>query len=620
MKWIILLILSTSFFYYGSSQPVSNNPVLFKKLRSVRSDSSRVCIWLDLAFNYTSIDSDSALLFTDSALGLVRNNPNQWLEARTYNRRGIIFHEKGKWSDAISSMEKALAIRKENHWPSEIGRSLIDIGNVYYTEADSWDNDSARNAGFQRAIDYYQKASGYFVSNNDEYQQGVACYCKARAFFQMAMDNQALENYRLASAFYTKSGNSRDLMDCYTGIARVYNVINKSDSARYYYKLAANLGTADQDLRRQIHNLINLADQKNTKNDSQAALTFLLRADSLAGQLKDLNLQTNIKEELYHQHLALGDTAKAIIYLTDYAALKETRFTLQSKKDIEELNAKYETERLKTEAVRHKLDLAVAERNKESIIVISGVIVFTVLIVILLLIWRQRFQRLMAKKDKELMTQRINQLMKDQEIRSMETALEVRHAERERISKDLHDKLGGTLSVIGMAFESISEDQDNPKVESAQRLLNKALNQVSEIAHDMFSGVLNKFGLEPALNDLRSTIEEVTDLSIEIECSSLDQRLNTELELNLYRIIQELITNALKHAHASHINITLERLENLVILKVSDNGIGFNIVDYSPGMGLKNMKSRVAKFNGACSINSIPNTGTEVTISINTNQ
>ena len=200
--------------------------------------------------------------------------------------------------------------------------------------------------------------------------------------------------------------------------------------------------------------------------------------------------------------------------------------------------------------------------------------------------------------------------------------LEVQESERKRIASDLHDRLGSMLSTVKLYFGSVEEqiekmkEQNKEHYNKANLLLDEACEEVRKISHDLISGELLKFGLLPALTQLCKTIEGANKLKINLLFFGMDNRLDNSVEIPVYRIIQELINNILKHSKATDVTIQLNKTENNLNVVVEDNGIGFDIASVKNGMGLKNIETRVNKFNGKLYVDSGKDKGTTTIIDI----
>ncbi len=255
------------------------------------------------------------------------------------------------------------------------------------------------------------------------------------------------------------------------------------------------------------------------------------------------------------------------------------------------------------------------QRRRGNIILISGSAISLIILVILIAINQKRRKVESAK--------RINDLINQQEIASLQGVLEGQEKERKRVAIDLHDGLGGMLSMVKLHFSSLEEkiDTSNPVKEkflSASELLDLAASEVRMISHDLMSGVLAKFGLLPALEDLGAKINETGQIELNLIVDNMNGSLDGEQELQVYRIVQELVGNTLKHAKASEITIQLNENDESVNLMVEDDGVGFDPVKLrqEAGIGLENLKARVAKLGGMLNIDSGKGVGTSISIDI----
>ena len=191
--------------------------------------------------------------------------------------------------------------------------------------------------------------------------------------------------------------------------------------------------------------------------------------------------------------------------------------------------------------------------------------------------------------------------------------------ERNRISEDLHDELGLFLSGIRVRLSEMHETEDKTEKENlfieTKKSLDEAVQQVRVITHNLMPRHLEEHGLITVLEELKILFEKSQTVKINFEHSGLDERLNAILEINIYRIINEIVNNALKHAQAGIINIQLDKNKNGLNIIVSDNGKGFKHRTNHDGIGLKNIESRINLFNGKYRIVSSEKTGTKFIIS-----
>ncbi len=206
--------------------------------------------------------------------------------------------------------------------------------------------------------------------------------------------------------------------------------------------------------------------------------------------------------------------------------------------------------------------------------------------------------------------------------------------ERRRIAAELHDSLGQVLTSIKLHFD-VLEDSDQVKgpegikqIREIKNLLDNAIGEARNISYDLRPSILDDFGLVPALEVLCDKFSIRSGITVHFQAHNLDARLNMRLETALYRIVQEALNNAQKHAEATEVNVHLIRTPDSVNLVVEDNGKGFDIeelehrqypgadgVDFT-GMGLVSMRERTESFHGSFTIDTTPGKGTDIMVEI----
>jgi signal transduction histidine kinase len=183
-------------------------------------------------------------------------------------------------------------------------------------------------------------------------------------------------------------------------------------------------------------------------------------------------------------------------------------------------------------------------------------------------------------------------------------SIQSQEAERQRIAHDLHDEIGALLTTSRMYFNQLEPGQPEEQLkrvsEKMNALFDEMISNVRSISHDLRPVVLEKLGLIEAIDSLR---EKLIDTGMGFHFShQISLPLNKEAEVNLYRILQELVGNTLKHAHAKSISIQMKQEKNNFLLLYSDDGIGFDPAAYSIGLGIKSIESRVSVLDGKMKI------------------
>ncbi|MGL1886393.1 MAG: ATP-binding protein [Reichenbachiella sp.] len=215
----------------------------------------------------------------------------------------------------------------------------------------------------------------------------------------------------------------------------------------------------------------------------------------------------------------------------------------------------------------------------------------------------------------------INKKLKDLEYNSITSLLKDSEVEREQVVDDLHETLGSKL--VAMKFQMCSMDalqeKDIKIYNQVNMILDDAITDVRRLAYSMSDHIHKSFDMISALQEIKYSIERDKTIQFGVYFHGLVQNVSSELNLQLYRVIQSLITNTLTYANATEINIQLFRREEEFIVMLEDNGIGFdplNIKKSNSNVGFKELESKLDSFNGKMFIDSSPGHGTTVTIEI----
>ena len=190
-------------------------------------------------------------------------------------------------------------------------------------------------------------------------------------------------------------------------------------------------------------------------------------------------------------------------------------------------------------------------------------------------------------------------------------------AERAMIARELHDEVGQLLTGVLLELDAASEQHANRDLTSAAASARRALDEVRRISQALRPQLLDDLGLVSALTELCRTYERTSGAVIEREFASDLPVLNRELELVVYRIAQESLTNIARHAHATHASLSLTTAGRDVVLRISDNGVGIQTQDEQGG-GLRGMRERALLVEGALAIRARTNGGTEVRLEVPT--
>lgn len=249
--------------------------------------------------------------------------------------------------------------------------------------------------------------------------------------------------------------------------------------------------------------------------------------------------------------------------------------------------------------------------NQEQLIL---VLIYGIVFVVLLTTGLMLFFYYSRKKITEKEMEKVALQLKNQE-EILHATIATQEEERKRIAQDMHDAISSKLNVISLTTnllidnDSINSD-DKKSLEHILNINNTVLESSRKIAHDLLPPILEKFGLKVALEELLEDIMQASKLQILHNIESIPGLTNIE-ELHIFRIVQELINNALKHANATQLKIDLLATTDGFKLFFADNGKGFNSnnLDLKAGLGLQNLKSRAAILKCDFTIDTSPDNG-----------
>lgn len=209
---------------------------------------------------------------------------------------------------------------------------------------------------------------------------------------------------------------------------------------------------------------------------------------------------------------------------------------------------------------------------------------------------------------------------KENEKLILKTIISTQGAEQRRVADDLHDSLGQELSMAQLMLSNFGRFEVEDKefynlLELCNEILDNSISHLREICFGLMPNVLVKGGLELALEELVGKLQASDKIEVDFVCAENFPRLFSELEIVIYRIVQEFINNMIKHSNADGLNIYLIEQEDQIELTLSENGQGFDMTkldNIRENRGLSNIRTKVTAYNGSYDINSMPGKGTEL--------
>lgn len=336
---------------------------------------------------------------------------------------------------------------------------------------------------------------------------------------------------------------------------------------------------------------------------------------------KSSSLSNRLRNNWYNERLASwlfkdsGELDSAYFYLDKSIRTEIKLDGKQQRIQSSLLSIENETEKL-------KLDNLISENRRkanQNWLIVAAIVLLLGSGMAILLQKNTSKKRQLAEQEVLLKQQRVENLLKEQELFSIDAMIAGQEKERQKVAGELHDDLGSIMATIKLHFDNIKVNEKDPALQNAKRLLEEAYQKIRGMSHSKNSGVMSDQGLLSAIKKMANTISETNTMEVTVEDFGLGERLENSLELSVFRMVQELVANAIKHAEASKVNIQLTQHEDNLNIIVEDNGKGFDrsrLDKNKPGMGLTNIEKRVEHLEGNFTVDSIIGKGTSILIDI----
>ncbi len=356
------------------------------------------------------------------------------------------------------------------------------------------------------------------------------------------------------------------------------------------------------------------------------ALVILLDIVKDGTLMTTINDRATIYGELAKTSKNLNDYKAAYSWMNKYQILIDSIHQDQTLVKINELETKYRT------AKNQQKIAALQAQNKQSALKaknehlynwLLGIGCLSLLITLTLVILNANNNRKLSVQKEINYQQQLRDLEQKQQLKVTKAMLDGEEHERERVARDLHDGLGGMLAGVKIGLSGWSNNNsDLSEDKGLNRIIGQLDSSVSElrrIARNLLPETLLKFGLEVALKDLCEFYMR-DGLHIDFQAFQIQKDIPLSVQLNIYRIVQELMSNAVKHARASNIMLQCSQNDHVFFITFEDDGRGFDtaVLENKKGMGLDNLKNRITFLKGKFELKSVLSEGTIINIELNT--
>ncbi|WP_075344279.1 tetratricopeptide repeat-containing sensor histidine kinase [Tenacibaculum agarivorans] len=423
------------------------------------------------------------------------------------------------------------------------------------------------------------------------------------------------KNYKLSNQYLEKAqdlsreeGNLKALSVILFNLADNAQALNERAKAIYLLDEVVKISTQKQYHKLRLNAKMNIGSNFIYLKDYKNAELIFSNALIDAKELKLLNEEVTALEQLKFIALEKQDYKKAYTFSNQLSKVKKNIAEKQNLDEIRELEVRYETFKKDKEIQILKIEKekkALLTSKQKSIrnIIIIALVVLLIPVIISLIIYRQKLstQQKMQLKDNELSNQKIEKLMKEQELKLVKANLVGQENERKRIAKEIHDSIGGNLAAIKLQVK-------NPKL---SQQINETYEELRSLSHDLIKKKLVKDTFYNILEGYIKNICNASNIELVFEVNPKGEELHIkeDVEIELFKVIQELMTNVIKHAKAKTIEFHMNLYEdNSLNVLFADDGVGFDITKKEEGLGLASVRERVRNINGILQIDSYKGT------------
>lgn len=544
--------------------------------------------------------ADQAYLYADSAWRYaVKAN---YAEAKIHAQAimGNVKRKKGLLDEALPHYLKAASLAEATGDKKLIGRAYNNLGVFYVSMRD-----------LDRALSYHQKALGIRLEEGDAstiYQSYDNLGIIKR---DMGKYREALEYYFKAEQYARMGNDSANLAYVYNDIGAAYSFSGDYENAEKYLKLAIAIRERIEEHNELAYTWNYLGENYERKKDLVNAEACIRKAIEVAKEIKSYK-QTYEAYESFSDFFARNRKFdSAYRYALMHKHLRDSITRSNQAEIVAELNTKYETE--KKERQISEQEYEISRRNYW----LAGI---TGLLLLGSSVSYSGYRRYRMKQKAVLQAA----VLRQQEM-AVKAVISAEENERRRIANDLHDGVGQTMSAAKLNLSLLTTEipfatpEQRIAFDKVVALVDDGCREVRSVSHNIMPNALLKNGFSSAIREFIDKIDQRI-IQVSLYAEGLNERLDSNVETVLFRVVQECVNNVIKHSGANKLDITLIRDEASISITIEDNGRGFDLRKLTSsgyeGIGLKNIRSRIDYLKGSVDWDSSVGRGTVVVIEV----
>ena len=600
------LFLFISIISFSTFSQKTNFKYYLNKLDSLTSDKKKIELIQNIPFDISTKHNQVYDSLIDFSIANSKKINDSLLLAKSYDMKALSLHFTSKDKEALEYTLKAISIYKNKNLLDELANSYLNLG---------W---KLKYRDLVNAIFYMRRGIQILEKNYPNNKNLIFGY---NNFGVLLNYNNKIDS---AIIFHKKSLNLAKKHKDSIGIPFAYTHIGSSFLKKKNYTLSKKyidsslfIRTIRNDYYGITDSELYLGDLFFAKKEFTNAKIHFKRAFNLASKKKLYPLKKYASELLYKSNDSLNNFKESLRYLKIYTKMKDSVLNIETNNTISELNIKFQTTEKEKEIAQQKeqlleQELAIKNRNLYAILLSSSLLILGILF--FSIYKRNQFKRKQLQKEIDL---------KDA-LSTIKTQNRLQE-QRLRISRDLHDNIGSQLTFIISSLDNlkfVTKDTNSKLKEKLSGISSFTSETIHQLRDTIWAMNKSQISIEDLQTRILSFVEKAKSATENIEFE-INQNINNKFSLtsiegmNLFRVIQEAINNAIKYAEASKISVSLTNKNKTLFVSIIDNGIGFDIKNVELGNGLSNIEKRISEINGKVTIKSKKDKGTEINLIYN---
>lgn len=620
---------------------------LLRLIALANQDTIKAMLYVDAGMEVENSAPEIAKIYYKNARQLAARHQYAPAIYKAIAGYTYVLNMQGKYDSSAVMNQEAVELARSRKDSLPLAKALFNTGTSYRERGE-----------YETAVKYYEEGKIIFQLIGQERLSAVGEDVQQVLYNDMHQYERGIQHGERAVQLSRDAGDNRQLCIALSNLGLNYADVRKLDKAQRVYEEALALSQRNGDTYMEMVATLNLADiliqqdkydktepyfQKVLKmaeeldaKDSRAlalkglsyhygharqyekAKAYARQALDIAGEQQLRKLKGSILKQMGNLAYATQNPVLGNQYNTAATLLEDSLFNEAMAKRTQELEVKYATELKESKILQLESDSdlqALSIKNKNMLITFLSLLAAAFVLVGLLLYrayrHRQKVQQL-----------RIHELETEKQLAATEAVLKGEEQERARMAKDLHDGLGGMLSGVKFSLNNfrgnlVMTPDSAMAFERSLDMLDSSIGEMRRIAHNLLPEALIQYGLNTALLGLCRDVSNSGALQVRYQPINVENLpLDQSKAITIYRMVQELLNNTLKHARAQHALVQLSRTDNTLSITVEDDGQGFDagILESTSGMGWANIRNRVNFLNGRLDVDS--GAGTSVFIEI----